>query len=56
MDSFLRKRVEEGIRKRYLPKNDAALYEKAKQQAEKELRLILRSWDSPDISSSSGML
>jgi len=40
MDSFLRKRVEEGIRKRYLPKNDAALYDKAKQQAEKELRLI----------------
>jgi len=40
MDSFLRKRVDEGMRRRYLPKNDAALYEKAKQQAERELRLI----------------
>ena len=40
MDSFLRKRVEEGIRRRYLPKNDPALYAKAKQQAERELRLI----------------
>ncbi|WP_353067690.1 DNA polymerase III subunit alpha [Tunturiibacter psychrotolerans] len=40
MDSFLRKRVNEGIRRRYLPKNDAALYEKANQQAEKELRLV----------------
>jgi error-prone DNA polymerase len=26
MDSFLRKRTEEGIRRRYLPKNDPALY------------------------------
>jgi error-prone DNA polymerase len=42
MDSFLRKRADEGIRKRYLPKNDPALYAKAKQQAEKELRLIER--------------
>jgi error-prone DNA polymerase len=40
MDSFLRKRVEEGIRRRYLPKNDRALFEKATQQAERELRLI----------------
>ncbi|HEY4381405.1 MAG TPA: error-prone DNA polymerase [Acidobacteriaceae bacterium] len=40
MDSFLRKRVDEGMRLRYLPKNDAALYEKAKRQAERELRLI----------------
>ena len=40
MDSFLRKRVDEGIRRRYLPKNDPALYEKAKRQAERELRLI----------------
>ena len=40
MDSFLRKRVDEGIRRRYLPKNDSALYEKARQQAERELRLI----------------
>jgi error-prone DNA polymerase len=42
MDSFLRKRVEEGIRGRYLPKNDPALYAKATQQAERELRLIER--------------
>ena len=40
MDSFLRKRVKEGIRNRYLPKNDPALYAKAQQQAERELRLI----------------
>ncbi len=40
MDSFLRKRVEEGIRNRYLPKNDTALYAKAVKQAERELRLI----------------
>jgi error-prone DNA polymerase len=40
MDSFLRKRVEEGIRNRYLPKNDAALYTKAVKQAERELKLI----------------
>jgi error-prone DNA polymerase len=40
MDSFLRKRVDEGIRLRYFPKNDSALYEKAKRQAERELRLI----------------
>ena len=40
MGSFLRKRVDEGMRRRYLPKNDPALYEKARQQAERELRLI----------------
>ena len=40
MDSFLRKRVEEGIRSRYLSKNDTALYAKAVKQAERELRLI----------------
>lgn len=42
MDSFLRKRVEEGMRSRYLPKNDAALYTKAKHQAKRELKLIER--------------
>ena len=42
MDSFLRKRVEEGIRSRYLPKNDPALYAKAKTQAEHELCVIER--------------
>ncbi len=40
MDSFLRKRVVEGIRNRYLPKNDVALYAKAVKQAERELKLI----------------
>ena len=40
MDSFLRKRVEEGIRRRYLPKNDSALFAKATKQAEYELRVI----------------
>jgi error-prone DNA polymerase len=42
MDSFLSKRVDEGIRSRYLPKNDAALYEKAKAQSERELKLIAK--------------
>lgn len=42
MDSFLRKRVEEGIRLRYLPKNNPALYQKAKRQAERELALIAK--------------
>jgi error-prone DNA polymerase len=40
MDSFLSKRVDEGLRLRYLPKHDAALYERAKRQAEHELRVI----------------
>jgi error-prone DNA polymerase len=40
MDSFLRKRVDEGIRTRYLPKNDTVLYTKAKAQSERELKLI----------------
>ena len=51
MDSFLRKRVDEGMRRRYLPKNDSALYEKAKRQAERELRLIEKlgsGWVLPD--------
>ena len=40
MDSFLRKRVAEGMRRRYLPKNNPVLYEKARKQAERELLLI----------------
>ncbi|HYK36110.1 error-prone DNA polymerase, partial [Alloacidobacterium sp.] len=40
MDSFLRQRVDEGIRSRYLPKSNPGLYAKAKKQAERELRLI----------------
>jgi error-prone DNA polymerase len=42
MDSFLSKRVDEGMRSRYLPKNDTALYEKAKTQSERELKLIAK--------------
>jgi Bacterial DNA polymerase III alpha NTPase domain len=65
MDSFLRKRVDEGIRLRYLPKNDPALYEKAKRQAERELRLIedrrlggyfLIVWDLVQFCKSNGIL
>jgi error-prone DNA polymerase len=40
MDSFLRKRVDEGIRSRYLPKNNPTLYAKAKKQSVRELKLI----------------
>jgi len=65
MDSFLRKRTEEGIRRRYLPKNDPALYAKATQQAERELRLIERLglagyflivWDVVNFCKSNGIL
>ncbi len=40
MQSFLEKRVEEGVRERYLPKRDPGLFEKARQQARRELALI----------------
>jgi error-prone DNA polymerase len=40
MQSFLEKRTGEGVRDRYLPKQDAKLFEKAKQQAQHELALI----------------
>ena len=42
MDSFLRKRVAEGVIRRYGPKNDCALMERAKKQVEHELDLIAR--------------
>jgi error-prone DNA polymerase len=42
MDSFLRKRVEEGVARRYGPQNDRELMEKAKKQAERELALIAK--------------
>jgi error-prone DNA polymerase len=42
MDSFLRKRVAEGVVRRYGPKNDRALLERAKKQVEHELDLIAR--------------
>jgi error-prone DNA polymerase len=40
MQAFLEKRVEEGVRGRYLPKRDPKLFEKALQQARHELALI----------------
>jgi error-prone DNA polymerase len=40
--SFLRKRVEEGVAKRYGPKNDRDLMERAKKQVERELTLIAK--------------
>lgn len=42
MDSFLRKRVDEGVVRRYGPKRDAGLLERAKKQVEHELALIAR--------------
>ena len=41
-DSFLRKRVVEGVQRRYAPKNNPALLERAKKQVEHELALIQR--------------
>ncbi len=40
MDSFLRKRVLEGLSNRYTPRRDADLLARARQQAERELALI----------------
>jgi len=42
MDSFLRKRTEEGVLLRYGPKNDPGLMERAKKQVEHELALIAK--------------
>jgi error-prone DNA polymerase len=42
MDSFLEKRVAEGVMRRYGPKNDRTLLEKAKKQVQHELALISR--------------
>ena len=42
MDSFLAKRVAEGVERRYGPKNDRDLYARAKKQAERELTLIAK--------------
>jgi error-prone DNA polymerase len=42
MDSFLRKRVVEGVTRRYGPKNDRDLLARAKKQVEHELALIER--------------
>ncbi len=40
MDSYLRKRVAEGIARRYSPKNDPDLMQRARTQADRELALI----------------
>jgi error-prone DNA polymerase len=40
MDSFLRKRVEEGVIRRYSPKCDPELFKRAQKQVEHELALI----------------
>ncbi len=42
MDTFLRKRVLEGVENRYAPKRDQSLYERARAQVERELKLIAR--------------
>ncbi len=42
MQSFLEKRTEEGIRNRYLPKRDDALFVRAQKQAQRELALIAK--------------
>lgn len=42
MDSFLRKRAEEGVQRRYGPKNDGALMDRAKKQVAHELALIAK--------------
>jgi error-prone DNA polymerase len=42
MDSFLRKRVEEGVLRRYEPKNDRDLMTRARKQVERELALIAK--------------
>jgi error-prone DNA polymerase len=65
MDSFLRKRTEEGIERRYGPKNDSGLMERAKKQVEKELVLIAKLgfagyflivWDIVQYCKSNGIL
>ena len=42
MDSFLRERVAEGVQRRYGPKNNSDLLDRAKKQVEKELALIAK--------------
>ncbi len=42
MDSFLRKRVDEGVRRRYGAKHDLGLLERARAQVDHELALIAR--------------
>jgi error-prone DNA polymerase len=42
MDSFLRKRVDQGVMRRYGPKRNAVLLERAKKQVDDELKLIAK--------------
>ena len=42
MDTFLRKRVEEGVLRRYAPKRDAKLLTRARKQVEHELALLAK--------------
>lgn len=42
MDSFLRKRAEEGVQRRYGPKRNADLLDRAKKQVDHELKLIAK--------------
>jgi error-prone DNA polymerase len=65
MMSFLRKRVAEGVARRYGPKNDPGLMERAKKQVEHELKLIgklgfegyfLIVWDIVQFAKHNGIL
>jgi error-prone DNA polymerase len=65
MDSFLRKRTEEGVRSRYQHKNDSALFARALKQADRELKLIqqlglagyfLIVWDVVEFCKRNGIL
>jgi len=65
MDSFLRKRVAEGVERRYGTKNSRALLERAKKQVEHELTLIAKLgfagyflivWDIVDYCKRNGIL
>ena len=65
MAVFLRERVAAGIANRYRPKNDATLFAKAQQQAERELKLIeqlgfegyfLIVWDIVEYCKANGIL
>jgi error-prone DNA polymerase len=65
MISFLRKRVAEGVARRYGPKNDRNLMERAKKQVEHELKLIgklgfegyfLIVWDIVQFAKRNGIL
>ena len=65
MDSFLRKRVAEGVERRYEPKKNRSLFDRAKKQVEHELALIAKLgfagyflivWDIVDYCKRNGIL